>query len=123
MPYADSDFFIALLKEGDWLGTKAESVFKRYKGRIWTSKWTMVEILMLSKEFSLDPENVVISIIQIADVEGGVEELMSAAHLIKEKGMKTFDALHAVSCKGDKMISSDSIFDKIGVERIKLEER
>ena len=121
MPYADSDFFLAILKESDWLSRKAETILDEHKNNIWTSCWTLVEILMLAKEFGLDPEAVIISINKLVRIEGSVNTILSAAHLMKEKGMKTFDALHAVSCGHDKIISSDSVFDNICIERIKLE--
>ena len=122
MPYADTDFFIALLKGEDWLKLKAKKILENYKSRIWTSSWTIVEILMLTKEFKLDPENIVTSINNMVQVEGDIEALLAAAHLMKEKNMTTFDALHAVSCKNDAIISSDNIFDRIDMKRIKLEE-
>ena len=122
MPYADSDFFLALIKESDWLSKKAEKILREYKNNIWTSQWTLVEILMISEEYNLDPEIIVNSINQIAKIEGGAERILAAAHLMKESSMTVFDALHAVSCRRDKIRSSDSIFDDIGLERIRLEE-
>lgn len=117
--YADSDFFLALIKENDWLKKKAEKLLSTEK--IWTSQWAVVEILLLSKEYRLDPEKVVISISKIADIHGDLPALLGAAHLIKDKGMTVFDALHAVSCKNDTIISSDRVFEEIGLKRIKLE--
>ncbi|MBI2674928.1 MAG: PIN domain-containing protein [Candidatus Aenigmarchaeota archaeon] len=123
MPYADSDFFLALMKEDDWLQEIAERLLKEYKGKIWTSNWAVVELLLIAKEFGLDPEVIVSSIGKIARIEGDYGELLTAAHLMKDKGMTTFDALHAISCtsKDDKIISSDSVYEKIGLERIRLE--
>lgn len=122
MPYADSDFFIALLKEDDWLKKKAETILKEYKNKIWTSNYAIIEMLLLSKKFGLDPEKIVASIVQIARVNNDISHILSAAHLMKEKNMTTFDALHAVCSKNDIVISSDEIFEKIGLKRIKLEE-
>ncbi|MBI2583280.1 MAG: PIN domain-containing protein [Candidatus Aenigmarchaeota archaeon] len=122
MPYADSDFFLALIKEEDWLAERAEKILEQYKGRIWTSHWVIVEILMLAKKHNLDPENVIFRIRQLARIEGDFLILIAVAHLMKERGMRVFDALHALSCGHDSIISSDRIFDKIGLERIKLED-
>ncbi len=66
MPYADTDFFLALLKENGWLGKKAEKVLNDYKGGIWTSQWTLVELLLLSKKYGMNPEIVVVSAKEIA---------------------------------------------------------
>ncbi|MBI2579814.1 MAG: PIN domain-containing protein [Candidatus Aenigmarchaeota archaeon] len=122
MPYADSDFFLALIKEDDWLSKKAENILKDYKDQIWTSNWAIVEILMLAKKFGLDPENIILSIKKLAIIEGDITPVIAAAHLMKEKGMNAFDALHAITCRDNKIISSDPIFDRIGLERISLED-
>ncbi len=122
MPYADSDFFLAILKPNDWLKEKALALYKLYKGNIWTSEWTIVELLLLSDRFKIDPEKLVIDILHIAEISGNKETLLSTAHLMKENGVNTFDALHVVSSKSDKIISPDSVFDRIGQKRIKLEE-
>ena len=122
MPYADSNFFLALLKKSDWLNPNAEKLLKKHKNNIWTSGWTIIEIFMLSEKFGLDPESVVTSIKEMARIEGGSSLLLSVAYLMKEKYMNTFDALHAISCGKDRIISSDGKFDEIGLKRIKLEE-
>src|SRR3989338_4000039 len=106
MPYADSDFFLALIKEDDWLSKKAENILKDYKDQIWTSNWAIVEILMLAKKFGLDPENIILSIKKLAIIEGDITPVIAAAHLMKEKGMNVFDALHAITCRDNKIISS-----------------
>jgi len=36
MIYADTDFFLALLKEADWLQRRAKRVYEKYKGQITT---------------------------------------------------------------------------------------
>ena len=120
MPYADSDFFIALLKENDWLRKRAVNLLEKYKGSIWTSEYTVIEILMICKEFDLDLENVVASIMQIADVDNK-DSLLAVSHIMKKHRMNVFDALHSVASGNDEIISSDKIYDKIGLRRIRLE--
>lgn len=44
-----------------------------------------------------------------------------AAHYIKQKKINVFDALHAAYAQFDEIISSDHIFDELGLDRIKLE--
>lgn len=121
MPYADSDFFLAILKKDDWLKEKAEKILKENRDKIWTSDWTVVELLMLAKEYGLDEEKLVFSMSTLSEIDGDINKLLSAAHLMKEKGLTTFDALHASSVGDDFIISSDSVYDKIGLKRIKLE--
>ena len=120
MPYADSDFFLALLKDDDWLRKRSMNLSEKYKGSIWTSEYAIIEILLICKKFNLDPENVVASILQIADVDNK-DSLLAVAHLMKKYKMSVFDALHAVASGNDEIISSDKIYDKIGLRRIRLE--
>ena len=122
MPYADTDFFLALLKEKDWLHEKAKKLLVTYRNNLRTSSWTIIELLLVSQEYSLDPEILIISIQSIVHIEGNVNALLAAAHFMKESSLTTFDALHAVSCDQDAIISSDSVFDTLGLKRIKLEE-
>ncbi len=123
MIYADTDFFLALLKESDWLKSNAKKLLIENRGKIWTSPTTLIELLLLCKEYSLDPERVLVDALQIAEIKGGDSQTyLLAAHLIKEEGSNVFDSLHAAFCgQGNKIISSDKIFDKLGLERINLE--
>lgn len=119
--YADSDFFLAIIKKADWLKPSASELLKKYKGKIWTSGYSVAEILLISEELSLDQERIVSSIYQIARVVALPENIAKrAAHYMRHKNLTTFDALHAAYCDKDTIISSDSVFDELGFERIKL---
>jgi len=64
----------------------------------------------------------VASVFEIAELRGGETNIfLLAAHYMKEAQAKTFDSLHAAYCGKDKIISSDKVFDKLGLERVKLE--
>lgn len=122
MTYADTDFFLALIKETDWLKARARSLLAAYRGHLWTSVVTIVELLLLAREFELDPEVIVLDSAEIAEIRGtDVKILLAAAHFMKEFGLHTFDALHAAFAQGDEILSSDRVFDKIGLKRIPLE--
>ena len=121
MVYADSDFFLALLKGSDWLKKKAERLLSQYKGEIWTSGATVTELLLVAEEFNLDPEKLVVDVAEIAEVQGGAEVFLIGANYMKEEGATVFDSLHAAFCGKDKIISSDKVFDKLGLERVRLE--
>ena len=60
MIYADTDFFLALLKDSDWLKQGAQHLAEQYKGKIWTSPPTLIELLLLAAEYHLDPERLLI---------------------------------------------------------------
>ena len=120
MIYADTDFFLALLKPEDWLKDKARAILERYRGQITTSEVTFIELMLLARRYDLDPVKITASVMAICSMDD--EKLLKAAIYIREYGAGVFDAFHAAHCSG-KIISSDSIFDKLGIERIRLEER
>ena len=123
MIYADTDFFIALAKENDWLKDRALTILKQYRGKIITSTVTIIELLLISKRFSIDQEELISAVYQIVTAVEGINEAtaLAAAHLIKEDGFHVFDALHAAYCGTNSIISSDHIFESVGLERIRLE--
>lgn len=123
MLYADTDFFVALLKKSDWLKQRAHRVLAKHRGEIITSATTIIELLLIAKECGLDPERLIVDVSQIANIEDGhIGVLLVAANYIKEEGVGVFDALHAAFCgKRRKIISSDRIFDDLGFDRVRLE--
>ena len=122
MTYADSDFFLAIIKEKDWLKGRAARLLERYRGALWTSVITVAELLLLAEGFKLDPERIVVDVTEIAQVRDvDRSRLLLAAHFMKEDGLRTFDALHAALAQGDEILSSDKAFDRVGLRRIPLE--
>ena len=118
MVYADTDFFLALLKPNDWLKENARKLYEKYKGGITASKATFLELLILSKRFNLDPLRLLAAVMAIIEEEN--EDYLRAAYYMKEHNLNPFDAVHAAKC-GGVIISSDKAFDKLGIKRIKLE--
>ncbi len=120
MPYADTDFFVALLKDNDRLAASAKRLCAVYKNNIHTSLATVLELLLLSKKFGISPEKLMGSILEIAKVPGYESTtILYAAHLIEEEGVGVFDSFHAAVCGGE-IISLDHIYDRLGITRIKL---
>ena len=118
MIYADTDFFLALLKPKDWLKDRAKEILEKYKGQITTSEVTFIELMLLAKRYNLDPVKITSSVMAICGIED--EKLLKAAIYIRDYKVGVFDAFHAVHCSGA-IISSDSVFDRLGIRRIKLE--
>ena len=48
MPYADTDFFLAIANSDDRLNSRAIKVLKDYEGEIYTSVMTLVELSLVS---------------------------------------------------------------------------
>lgn len=120
--YADSDFFLGMFKEMDWLKDKAFKAKVAYPNII-TSAATVIEVLHISKRYGVDPEIAVIGIFSIAKEVKGLDRATAflAMFFIKEKGVGVFDAFHAAYAHNLPILSSDKVFDEIGLHRIALE--
>lgn len=121
MVYADTDFFLALLKESDWLKASAEKLLEQYRGNLWISPATLIELLLVVGDYGLDPKKLLVDAINLAELRyAQPEPYLLAAHLISKEKIRVFDALHAAFCRKDKIISSDKVFDRLGLKRIRL---
>lgn len=120
--YADTDFLVALIKDDDWLTEAAEEVYRENKDEIWTSRYGMLELLLISYREDWNCTEVLANIEELIEIRKEVDDLFQAAVKIEKDGMTPMDAIHLVSSENDKIISSDKDYDK-HKERIKLEER
>lgn len=122
MPFVESDFLLALVKDDDWLKGSALRAYEKYKGKLWTSGFTIAEVLLVSEQLKLDQENLIVHIYRIVEVNDLNEATaLLIAHYMKN-GLTTFDAFHAAYAESDEILSSDRVYDKIGLKRLKLEE-
>lgn len=120
MVYADTDFFFALIKSNDRLHQSAKDIYERYKGNISASLPVVLEILLVSKKLDMPAKVLVGYILDIAKVDGiDPITILLAAHYMDEQNLSTFDAFHAALC-GKEIISSDHIYDKLGITRIRI---
>ncbi|MBN2153371.1 MAG: PIN domain-containing protein [Candidatus Lokiarchaeota archaeon] len=97
MIYADTNFFLALLKPSDWLMKNAERIKKEHEGGINTSEVTFIELLLVSKRFNLDPVRLTSAVMAICDID---EAFYLKAAMNVAKGGNVFDAFHAAHCEG-----------------------
>lgn len=120
MAYADTDFFLALIKDEDWLKSSAKKALDEFEGDIWTSVVTVLEISLLCQREEIDLERALVDVLQIAELKGVEDDLVfQAVQYIEKEGLNVFDAFHAAFCD-DVMISSDEVFDKVLSERVEL---
>ena len=118
MPYADTDFFLAIANSEDRLNSWAIKVLKDYEGEIYTSVMTLVELSLVSVRKGIPVERMIASVLSIAELKGASKEsVLAAAHNIDQEKTGVFDSFHASLCGGE-IISSDNIYDKIGIKRI-----
>jgi len=122
MIYADTDFFIALVKEDDWLRERAATIATENEGEICTSRATLPELLMISDRFEFDRMEALSYVLEIATVPEDETVLFQAADYMEQHGLTTFDAYHVAYAGGNPIISSDKSFDDVTDDRISIEE-
>ena len=117
MPYADTDFFIAISNSGDRLNTWAIKALESYEGNIYTSILTLFELALVSVSKGIPVESMISSVLSIAELRGSSKQsALAAAHLIDHEGVGVFGSFHASLCEGE-IISSDHIYEKLGIKR------
>ncbi|WP_049935195.1 type II toxin-antitoxin system VapC family toxin [Haloplanus natans] len=123
MIYADTDFFIALVKDDDWLQQRAATIATEHEGEIYTSRATLLELLMISDRFEFDRMEALSYTLEIASVPEDETVLFQAADYMDQYGLTAFDAYHVAYADTDPIISSDSAFDEVTGDRISIEEQ
>ncbi|NKE37290.1 type II toxin-antitoxin system VapC family toxin [Natronococcus sp. JC468] len=108
--YAETDFLLALIKDEDWLGEAAESVYREHRDELWTSQFTLIELLMVAYREERDTERVVSNAANLLEVRGDVETVVTAATYVEDHDFTPFDALHLVESNGDTIVSSDDTY-------------
>ncbi len=119
--FADSDFILALIKNTDWLKESAENILLKNKGKITTSLSVMIELALVLPRFNINILETYANLNELIKIDKKTIEIsMKAALFIQEYNSNVFDSFHAASCKDEIIISSDSVYDKFGIERLKL---
>ncbi|MFC7114657.1 type II toxin-antitoxin system VapC family toxin [Natronoarchaeum sp. GCM10025703] len=122
MIYADTDFFIALVKDDDWLQERAGAIATEHEGDIYTSRATLLELLMISDRFEFDRMEALSYALEIASVSSDETVLFQAADYMEQYGLTAFDAYHIAYADHDRIISSDQSFDDVTEKRISIEQ-
>jgi hypothetical protein len=111
--YAETDFLLALIKDEDWLGGAAEAVYHDYQDELWTSQFTLIDLLMVAYREGRDTERVITNAAALLEVRGDVDTVLAAAAYVEDHGFTPFDALHLVESGGDTIVSSDETYDSL----------
>jgi predicted nucleic acid-binding protein len=122
MVYADTDFILAIVKESDWLQSNARKILEE-EDEIYTSAATFLETIIVLKRSGIkDTAALVEDILGIVNVLEVDEEVLFQMAFYMDEGANPFDAYHAAISGEMPIISSDSVYDELGKERIKLED-
>lgn len=119
--YAETDFLLALAKDDDWLGEAADQIYHDHGEKLWTSRFTLIELLLVAYREGIDTERVLANARELVDVEGDGDTVLAAASYVEDHGFTPFDALHLVESNGDAIVSSDDTYDGFA-PRLPLEE-
>jgi len=109
--YAETDFLLALIKDEDWLGEPAETVYEDHRNELWTSRFTLIELLLVAYRENRNVERVISNAATLLEVKGDSNSVLAAATYVEDHGMTPFDALHLVESDGDTIVSSDDTYD------------
>lgn len=108
--YVETDFLLALIKDEDWLGEAAETVYREHAEDLWTSQFTLIELLLVAYREDRNAERVVANAAELLTVRGDVDTVLTAATYVEEQGLTPFDALHLVESDGDTIVSSNDAY-------------
>jgi predicted nucleic acid-binding protein len=108
--YVETDFLLALIKNDDWLGEAAATVYDEHNAELWTSQFTLIELLMVAYREDRNVERVIGNAVKLIDVRGDVETVVTAASFVEDHGMTPFDALHLVAAGNETIVSSDNAY-------------
>jgi hypothetical protein len=121
--YVETDFLLALIKEEDWLGKAAESVYREHADDLWTSQFTLIELLLVAYREERDAERVVANAAALVEVRGDVDTVVAAATYVEDHDFTPFDALHLVESDGATIVSSDTAYESYApLERLSADE-
>jgi predicted nucleic acid-binding protein len=116
----DTDFLLALIRDEDWLGEAAETVYRDHRSGLWTSRFTLVELLLVAYREDRNAERVIANATELVTVRGDVDTVVAAATYVEHHGLTPFDAVHLVESAGDTIVSSDETYDDFS-SRLELE--
>lgn len=108
--YVETDFFLAIVKEDDWLAEAAESLYHEHAEELWTSPFTLVELLLVAYREGLDAERVLANAAELTEVQGDVEPVLAAASYVENHDFTPFDAVHLVESGTDTIATSDDAY-------------
>lgn len=110
--YAEVDFLLALIKDDDWLSNAAEEIYREHRDELWTSQFTLIELLLVAYREERNTERVIANATSLLEVRGDVETVVAAATYVEDHGFTPFDALHLVESAGDTIVSSDGTYER-----------
>jgi hypothetical protein len=85
-------------------------VYREHRDVLWTSRFTLIELLLVAYREELDAERVLSNAAALVDVRGEADPVVAAATYVEDHGLTPFDAIHLVESAGDPIVSSDDTY-------------
>lgn len=122
--YADTDFFLALMKNSDWLKDRAVQVYEKNKENLFISPFTVAEVMIICKRENIPIKETLLQISRMAKLEYISWDVFFRSCDFIEKGATVFDSLlMAHVSEDDQIISSDNVYEKFGFDVVDLKKR
>ena len=86
-------------------------MYQECREDLWTSQFTLIELLLVAYREDRDTERVVTNAANLVEVRGDVDTVVAASTYIEDHGFTPFDALHLVESDGDTVVSSDNAYE------------
>ena len=119
--YAETDFLLALVKDDDWLADAAETVYEDNREHLWTSRDTLVELMLVAYREGWDVLRTVVAVRELVEIRGETDDVVAASSYVEDEGLTPLDALHLVNAGDDTIVSSDESYDEFS-DRLALED-
>lgn len=124
--YCDADLLIAMLKEDDKLRPSAVTVFTAVKQKrieVFTSVVALLEVLFWASKAKPRRAKIREYVRTAARLVSDVaplyyEDLIVAAEHLQAKPIFVLDAMHAAAARAWPVLSSDTIYEKLGLKRM-----
>ena len=114
--YADTDFFLALIKDDDWLAPQAKKLYHKLSGTIFVTPFTVVELIIVCYRERLPVQSVLVQVSRIALLDDMQWDIFFDAAKRIEQGATPFDALLMAWVGTQSIISSDAVHKKFSLK-------
>jgi uncharacterized protein YtpQ (UPF0354 family) len=120
--YVETEFLLALAKDGDWLKDRAERALEERD--LVTAPYAYLEVLLVQERHEFDYVTFVSNMLELVPVANDEErQIVLKGVSYVEEGMTAFDAFHAATAdtRGYPILGSDTSYEDVGPRRIPLE--
>lgn len=118
--YADADFFLALIKDDDWLAPQVKKLYRTLHENITISPFTVAELMLVLYREKIPVKPALMHMSRIATLDTMEWDMFFEAGDLIARGTTPFDALMMVWAGSDTIISSDNVYKKFGHSVIDL---